>query len=219
MAAAVNWLVCFAVNEEAAFFRRSRRRDPEVVITGMGRRNAVEAVQRAMAAHQPRRVITAGFAGGLAPDLLRGTVVFDQDDELRLETTLRSMGAVPAKFHCARRVAVTASDKTNLRNKTGADVVEMESSVIRSLCRDAGIPSATIRVISDAAADDLPLDFNALMTPSDRINWLKFAATIARRPGLIFRLIEFQRQTREAAKELARVLEQVIRTPSSGELS
>lgn len=210
-----DWLLSFAVREEAEFFRPSPAHNFETIVTGIGRRNAADAVHRALAIHHPRRVITAGFAGGLAPGLERGTVVFEADAKLGLDTTLISMGGVAVRFHCAQRVAITAVEKNTLRNETGADAVEMESSAIRALCRDAGIPSATIRVISDAADEDLPLDFNALMTSADRINWLKFAGTIARRPGLILRLIEFRRQTREAAKKLAHALEKIVHDRAS----
>jgi len=68
----------------------------------------------------------------------------------------------------------------------------MESSAIRAICQEEGIPGATIRVISDAADYDLPLDFNSLMTPDCRINHLKLAGTLLRAPGKISELMTFQ---------------------------
>ena len=79
-------------------------------------------------------MITSGFAGGLNPELTAGTVVFDEDIEAGMTSRLQSCGAVPAQFHCSRRVAVTAAEKAELWRTTGADAVEMESSVIRTIC-------------------------------------------------------------------------------------
>lgn len=205
-----DWLLCFAVTEEAASINFPLRHRVRTIITGMGRRNAEDAIEKALTRLRPRRVITAGFAGGLNPALRMGTVVFEADGELALAQPLVDAGAVPARFHCADRIAVTAAEKKKLHELTGADVIEMESQVIRSRCRNAGIPSATVRVVSDAADQDLPLDFNALMTPAFQINWWKFLRTLVARPLLIRRLIEFQRETREAAKELARILTAVL---------
>ena len=86
----------------------------------------------------------------------------------------------------------------------------MESSVIRNLCHELKIPSATIRVISDTANDDLPLDFNALMTSDERIHYGKLALAIMRSPRKISQLINFQRQTMTAARELGRVLNELF---------
>ncbi len=69
----------------------------------------------------------------------------------------------------------------------------------------------TVRVISDDAHQDLPLDFNALMTSEDRINILKLLGKVLREPGRIPKLIEFQRQTVEAARRLGAVLEELLR--------
>jgi adenosylhomocysteine nucleosidase len=208
---ATDWLICFAVREEAAFYRRRDRNKAEIVLTGMGRRNAGNAIEKALIRWRPRRVITAGFAGGLNPALRRGTVVFDADHELTLETRLAGVGAAPARFHGADRVAVTAADKELLFRQTGADAVDMESSVIRKACREAGLPSATIRVISDGALDELPLDFNTVLTPSERIDWWRLAGVVLSRPALIHRLIEFRGWTRRAAASLARALTEVVR--------
>jgi nucleoside phosphorylase len=177
--APVDLLVCFAVVEEMQFFAPHRPRGsglPEslacqVWLTGIGRRNAAHNIREAIAAVQPKRVITAGFAGGLNPTLRNGTVVYDED-EADFGEDLDDLGACKARFYCHRRVATTSDEKRALWKSTGADAVEMESSVIRTICREFGIPSVTIRVISDDARLDLPLDFNELMTSEDRINFL-----------------------------------------------
>lgn len=208
----VAFLVCFAVKEEAKFFfpRRSRAGAIQAWVTGMGRKNAAESLREAVAAVQPERVLTCGFAGGLNPALPLGTVVFDHDFDSGVSDALTELGAVPTKFHCSKRVAITAAEKRALWESTGADAVEMESSVIRNLCREWKIPGATVRVISDTAQDDLPVDFNALMTSDDRIHYGKLALAILASPRKIPQLIAFQRQTMTAARELGRVLNELF---------
>lgn len=207
----VPFLVCFAVKEEAKFFLPALvNGKAEILITGMGQKNAKERIQRVFSNFQAGMVITAGFAGGLRPALRLGTVIFDADPDSSLAERLSQAGAVRARFHCAVRVAVTVAEKQTLAKATGADAVEMESSVIRSFCHERGIPSATVRVISDAADEDLPLDFNALMTPDYRINFVKLARSVALAPAKIPLLMRFQKQTSMAAQNLAKVLKAAL---------
>lgn len=208
----VAFLVCFAVKEEAKFFfpRRSRAGAIQAWVTGMGRKNAAESLREAVSAVEPERVLTCGFAGGLNPALALSTVVFDHDFDAGVADALTELGALPAKFHCSKRVAITVAEKRSLWESTGADAVEMESSVIRNLCREWKIPSATVRVISDTAHDDLPIDFNALMTSDDRIHYGKLALAILASPRKISQLIAFQRQTMTAARELGRMLSELF---------
>jgi adenosylhomocysteine nucleosidase len=219
----VELLVCFAVKEEARSFMnqmevaldqaRKAPRHPlyQVWMTGMGRRNAVEGIRNAISLVGPKRVITAGFAGGLNPALKFGAVVYDEDFNAGFGTELEQAGAVKATFHCHRRVAITGAEKAQLWKSTGADVVEMESSVIRTICREKNIPSATIRVISDDAGQDLPLDFNEMMTPEDRIHYPKLIWAVLSNPGKIGKLMEFQRQTVAASQQLGSVLGRLLR--------
>lgn len=211
----VAFLVCFAVKEEAKFFlpQFSQRGPLQGWITGMGRTNAAAGLRAAVAAVRPERVLTCGFAGGLNPALPLATVLFDEDFDMGLGEALTALGALPARFHCSRRVAITAAEKRALWSSTGADAVEMESSVIRTLCHDWKIPSATVRVISDPASEDLPLDFNALMTSDDRIDYGKLAREVLGSPRKIPQLISFQRQTAVAARELGRVLGELLGRP------
>lgn len=206
-------LVCFAVKEEAAFTLPLPMLSEScaAIVTGMGRRNASTQLEEALKRFNPERVITSGFAGALNPRLKIGDVLFEEDFDAGFGALLESLGAAPGTFHCSARVAVTIAEKSDLRKSTGADAVEMESSVIRTLCRQRKIPSATVRVISDTANENLPLDFNALMTANQKISVPKLAGALLKSPRSVPRLLELQRNTRVAARRLADVLHGLLR--------
>jgi nucleoside phosphorylase len=103
-------------------------------------------------------------------------------------------------------MAVTAAEKAALRRDTGADAVEMESAAVHAFCRERGVPCATVRVISDAAAEDMPLDFNALTTPEMKMDFAKLAFALAKSPQKIRALLRLRRQTVSAAGVLAEAL-------------
>ena len=203
-------LVCFALKEEATAFRKGiARGDLVTLITGIGASNAEATLRKFLAEHSPHGIFTCGFAGGLNPELKLGDVVFSTDNDL-LARKLATAGAIPATFHCAASIATTAAEKTKLRRTTGADAVEMESGAIQSLCRERGISCATVRVISDAAGEDLPLDFNRLAKADLNLHYGKLALAVAKSPGKIPALMKLQRQTRLAAEALANVLVKVV---------
>jgi nucleoside phosphorylase len=205
-------LVCFAVKDEAGPFRGAIAGRPgiHVLVTGIGRKNSEHAVLNALRGVTTELVLTCGFAGGLNSELTTGTVIFSADEDSGLTSSLLAAGAHPVLFHCAQQVATTAAHKKALRESTGADAVEMESEVIRALCRERRIPSATVRVISDAAHEDLPLDFNALMNDRQELQYGRLAISLARSPGKIPALLRLQRQTQSAARNLAAVLGKII---------
>jgi nucleoside phosphorylase len=204
-------LVCFAVKEEAQVFEHVRRSSPRarILITGIGKQNAEKAIRGALQILRPALVLSCGFAGGLNPQLAADTVVFETEDSA-MEAELLARGGFAVRFHCAERVATTAVEKRALRESTGADVVEMESQIIGSICSQAGIPFATVRVILDAAHEDLPLDFNRLMTPKQQMSYLKLGGALLKSPGKIGALKKLQKRTKVAAEKLAQVLVRII---------
>jgi adenosylhomocysteine nucleosidase len=181
-----------------------------ILIVGIGRENAEKTVRKFLAESSPELVLTCGFAGGLNPDLKLGDVVFELGTRnSELGTQLLAVGTKPAKFFCADRIATTVAEKKKLRAENGADVVEMESAAIQAVCAERGIPCATVRVISDTADEDLPLDFNALAKPDKSLDFGKLFLAIAKSPGKIGALIQLQKKTSFAAKQLADVLAKI----------
>ena len=206
-------LVCFAVKEEARFFReRVSGSDIQVLVTGMGQRNAERTIQAWLAKERPKLVVSAGFAGGLRPGLSRNTVLFDTE-EGALVKALKAAGAYPATFNCAPRVAATVKEKRALFEMTGADAVEMESGTIRKLCQQQHLPSATVRVVLDTAEVDLPLDFNVLLTEDQQLHPGKLALALAKSPGKIAALLQLRRHSTRAARRLAEVLAHAMSAP------
>ncbi|NOS69268.1 MAG: hypothetical protein HOP33_04985 [Verrucomicrobia bacterium] len=204
-------LVCFALSDEVRAFREqvASREDVSILITGIGKGNSGHSFRKALEASLPTAVFTCGFAGGLNPALSIGDVVFETDNE-ELQKQLLGAGAKPARFFCATLIATTVAEKEELRRTTGADAVEMESEIIHEICRERGIPCATVRVISDAAHENLPLNFNKLSKSDQSLNFGKLAWAIAKSPGKIPALLRLQRNTKYAAQQLALVLGKVI---------
>lgn len=201
-------LVCFAVKEEAKFFKPLPCH--RTLVTGMGRINAVESFRKALDSFRPKCVLTCGFAGGLNPLLELNEVVFDADEGSGLGPRLLAQKARAARFCCAKRVAITVEEKQRLWRATGFDAIEMESEAIREICREQKIPAATVRVISDTARENLPLDFNTLLNAEQKIDFKKLGFQLLRSPRKIAELMEFQKQTVAAAKALADLLQRVL---------
>jgi nucleoside phosphorylase len=205
-------LFCFALKEE---LRDCRIPEGRRLVTGMGAVNAAHCLESALASlcPGPSAVFSCGFAGGLNPSIPAGTVLFSVENDARVSGRLLGAGARPGVFHCADRVVTTAGEKRRLYDVTGADAVDMESGAIRAVCGRQGIPFGIIRVISDVAAEDLPLDFNRLMTADRRLDYGRLALAVLRSPGTVPALVRLGRRTRTAARRLGRVLSVIGNDP------
>jgi adenosylhomocysteine nucleosidase len=199
-------LITFAVPAEAAPAHRTfqqRQLPARFLVTGIGAHAARGSLLQALAGSRPPFVLTCGFAGGLNPTLPRGTLVYEADPDFPLANRLPASGARSVRFLGSDRILSTAWDKAAAREQSGADAVEMESFAIRELCREHNVSSATFRVISDTAQEDLPMDFSCFLSVSGRFRYEKLAVALLLSPTRIPPLIRFQRQTRHAANALA----------------
>ncbi len=198
--------------EERRFFTRTASGSelPQTLLTGIGRQAAQAAIAASLNSYNPTAVVSAGFAGGLNPKLSRGTVLLEADPGFPLYQQLLRAGAKPGQFYCAERVALTAAEKAELRARTGADALEMESHWLHQYCKRRSVPCATVRVILDTADQDLPVDFNLLSGTDGQISHGKLALALAKSPKSIPALIRLGREAREAARMLGQVLERTF---------
>jgi adenosylhomocysteine nucleosidase len=205
-------LVCFAIAEEARFFAPRKRAASEtrILLTGMGSKNAALSLEENLRARKPELVLSCGFAGGLNPKLAAGSIVFAADPEAALNLKLKELGATECTFHLADRIVTTAAEKSHLWETKRADAVEMESGIIRQICREHRIAGATIRVISDTAQEDLPLDFNELMTPGFELARGRLALKLMGSPSRLPALLGLWKRSRMAARALGACLSGLV---------
>ncbi len=158
---------------------------PRLVERALGRKPEVDGI------------LSVGFCGALDPALEIGDIVIS--------------GEVPKAFgRCVQgdvasvdRVAVTAREKRELRAATGAAVVEMESAAVAQKAREWNLPFGCVRVVSDAAGEDLPLDFNRYRDVDGRFKKARIALAALARPFTVLPgLMRLDRQCRQASERL-----------------
>jgi len=97
---------------------------------------------------------------------------------------------------------VTKTEKCQLREQTGADVVEMEAAGVAAYARDHHIPFYAVRIVTDTATENLPMDFNLMRDDHGRFSRRRILAHAVRHPSLFPKLIDFNRRTRRASAVL-----------------
>jgi adenosylhomocysteine nucleosidase len=169
--------------------------------------------------------ISSGLAGALRPEHLPGEVLAPRElrshrvysgipsGRLACDASLVELaGCCGAKivesFYTAERILISVAEKSALART--ADAVEMESfDVVKEACA-RGARAVAIRAVSDAAGEDLPLDFNRTLAGKGRVNVSKVLFQLARRPQALPQLLRFARQSRRAAESLADCLDRYI---------
>lgn len=133
-------------------------------------------------------VVSTGFCGALDPTLKVGDIVHDG-------------------IWSEDRVAVSAEEKRRIRERTGSKVVEMEYAAVAAKAAEWGMPCRAIRVVSDTAQEDLPLDFNRYRDDDGRFQLTRIAIAGLMRPfSALPELMRLDRQSRIASEKLGEFL-------------
>ncbi len=185
----------------AAFSRQAAWKNSRwyLIANGPGPRLVERALERKP---DVDRILSVGFSGALDPALRIGDIVVSGE-------VPKGVGAsfVRGDVISVDRVAITAQNKRDLREATGASVVEMESAAVAQKARAWNIPFGCVRVVSDAAGEDLPLDFNRYRDADGRFERTRIALAALGRPFTVLPgLVRLDRHCRQAAEQLGEFL-------------
>ncbi len=179
-----------------------------LVANGPGPRLARQAAQAVEENQRLDALVSYGFCGALDPALSVNDVVVASGVEseagiLACHLAKRQAGILaPQIVFSTDHVVGTAQEKAELR-KSGAGVVEMEAAGVASYAQQRGIPFYCIRVVTDSATQDFPIDFNQVRDSEGRFSRLRIVARAARDPlNLIPELIKLNKRLKAAAYEL-----------------
>lgn len=195
------------------------RNEVTVLLTGIGKTSAIHAMDSLpLAAHDV--CISTGLAGSLRDELLPGDVVvagsantLDGTVAASSEQSLRelavSLAAKPVNVSLtSEKLVATALAKDELRQQ--GSIVEMESAHILAAAQRAQVPAVLVRAISDAADEDLPVNFARILDSQGHLRIGGLLKEVGLSPHRIPLLIQFGRQSRSAAKSLADFLDRYI---------
>ena len=195
-------------------------------ISGVGREAAQNAAQLMIDGHQPHTLVSAGFAGALAPNLEHGTVLVPErilDDNQQCiyplghsDQTLWPVGKIVdsnTTLITVNSVITSKEEKARLRQETHADLVDMESAAVALVAQNANVQFLAVRAISDTSEETLPPEVSRLSQPQSPMHRFGAAlAAITRRPAVVTDLWRLWEQGMSCSRTLADRLEQIAQT-------
>jgi adenosylhomocysteine nucleosidase len=190
-----------------------------VLLTGMGAENAAKAMS-SIPVDLHDLCISTGLAGSLDAALnpcdvvvARASETLAQDcrtaSDARLVDLAVASGATPIQVSLtSERIVATAEEKGELIRR--GSIVEMESTHILAAATRQLVPCVAVRAISDAADEDLPVDFARILDSHGHLKVGGLLKEIGLSPYRIPLLLQFGRQSRAAAKSLADFLDRYV---------
>jgi adenosylhomocysteine nucleosidase len=181
------------------------------VFAGLGRERAKLATAAALRFGPVRRIVSAGWAGGLHAGMVPGGVwrvrsVVDAVTGVVFEAQglggTKELGSVLVTTdHVA-----SAEDKRHVSELYSADLVDMEAAAVAATARSKGIPFSALKAVSDGHDFDLP-GLGTFTTADGGFRQRTFAAYVALRPALWKPVARLARDSSMAARNLGRELE------------
>jgi adenosylhomocysteine nucleosidase len=192
-----------------------------VLLTGIGGENAYKAM-RTLPIEMHDVCISTGLAGALQASLKPGDIVVARtaetlDQKLRIESDSAlvdfavACGARAVKISLTSETIVAMADEKQELGKSGS-VVEMETSYILRVAEKHHVPAVAVRAISDAADEDLPVDFGRIMDSRGHLKYGGLLMEVGLHPYRLAPLMKFAGQSRAAAGSLADFLDRFIST-------
>jgi adenosylhomocysteine nucleosidase len=200
-----------------------------VLITGVGSEAAAQAMDLMMRMADKDQYfdvcVSSGLAGALCETLNVGDVIAPKElivelkhasqgvERLEVDEELRelALGRGAKNANClftTDEILVKASQKKSCASR--AQSVDMESFEIVKAASAWGARSVVIRAISDAATEDMPINFNLTLSKQKEVSLSKVLLELAKNPLALPALIRFGKQSKRAGALLADFLENYL---------
>jgi nucleoside phosphorylase len=207
------------------------------VQSGMGLENATAAAKW-LVSQNVSALAVVGVSGGLNPDLNVGDIVLADDIMEEKDTTIRDVWKTDKactdlafdSLHnegftvyrgtilSAARPLFTKDQKTAVFRKSNALAVDMESSAIARVSKDAKRPLVVMRAVCDSAEKTVPKAFFDSMDSYGTIRWLKLLGMLIRSPFLFNDLVDRGREFRSALRTLKKGWQLLVENKLPGSL-
>lgn len=207
-------------SQAATFVERSGTLDGKQIVVaevGVGVEAAARGTADCLAIHQPRWVVSAGFAGGLAAGLKKGHIFMPDEivdpagrslpTDLHVDRTTASPSLHVGRLVTVDRLIREPDEKRALAERHGAQAFDMESFAVADVCRQAGVQWMSVRVISDTLEDRLPPEIEKLLTEKSLVGKLGSAAgAIMQRFSAVGDMWQLYEDALKCSQRLARFL-------------
>ncbi len=186
-----------------------------VAVSGVGRAAARRAADLLVAGHQPRWLVSAGFAGALNPTFARNDLVLaheivDLEGHSFPVVIPEALGSrqeyVHGRLLTVDRIILVPEEKQELRRGFDADLVDMESSAVADLCRQKLVRFLSVRVISDDAKSALPREIATLLSHTGSYRVGAAIRALWQRPGSLKDFWTMYERALESSDRLATFL-------------
>lgn len=187
--------------------------------TGVGFARARRATQALLEAHTPAWVLSIGFSGGLLPEMKVGHIALanaicdTHGNELPVDCPIpedRKRGLFVGRHVNTDELVRTVDEKKALADTHDAIAVDMESLAVAQVCKQAGRPFLSIRVVSDDLSADLPPEIHSLLGSTGTQRWGAAFGAILKRPGSVKDMWQLRESANTCAAKLATFLDGVI---------
>jgi len=181
---------------------------------GLGPQRARLATAAVLRLGPLRRIISAGWAGGLHAAMVPGGVwrvseIVNPVTGEVIETSEPNGASAVGAVLVTTNVVTTVEDKCRLRKMYSADLVDMEASAVAEAARRNKIPFSAVKGVSDGYDFDLP-GMERFTTADGQFRQASFAADAALRPILWKPVARLAKDSGIAARNLTRELRRYI---------
>lgn len=206
-------------------------KDILLVLTGVGKKNALKAVQLVLEKYPASAIISTGFGGALNEKTRVGDIVvcsslyngeapplnnesLESDSQL-VSASQKTLVNAGSGFLIGTGVTVpfvssTPENKISLGKQYQADTVEMESYWIAGIAADRKLPFLEARSISDSVQDDLSF-LTRIVSGSGKIKPMSAAACLISHPESIKKIRQLDGNAKKAERSLALFLGKLIK--------